>query len=301
MRNLKTLIVTLVIATLLSGCSSGIQLGYRQLDWLIPGWIDRQVDLRDDQYDALKTSVREQLHWHCTSELPAYADWISNSAAEFSVGLSNQQAALRYDQMVEAWNRLMHQAAIPLSQLAGSFDDAQVEQVLEALRQRNAEYISEYLDHPDAQRREIYVQWMTRALKRRIGKLTDKQAGLVQQWSANIDLLTPELRNARNEAQTGLATLLAQRHDNQALLRGIRQLLREDRSSGSDFDRRYQANTRKALQLLSDLSYTLTDRQKKRLARRSSRIANAFTEMNCAVFQQAALTTPPMLAYTQYH
>jgi len=301
MRKLKTLIVTLLIAALLSGCSSGIQLGYRQLDWLIPGWIDRQVDLRDDQYDALKAAVREQLHWHCRSQLPAYADWIINSAEEFSAGMTNEQASLRYDQMVDAWNRLMHQAAIPLSQLAGSFDDVQVKQVLEAFSQRNVEYISEYLDHPDAQRREVYVQWMTRALKRRIGSLTDEQAGLVQQWSASIDLLTPELRKARNEAQTGLAALLAERQDNQALLQGIRLLLREDRSSGSDFDHRYQANSRKALQLLSDVSYTLTDRQKKRLARRSSRIANAFTEMNCAVFQQAALPALPGLAYVQLH
>ncbi len=295
MLTLRHIVPLLLILALLSGCSSGIQLGYRQLDWLIPGWIDRQVDLQDRQYDLLKTSVREQLYWHCTSELPVYAQWINATASEFSAGMSVDQATVRYEEMVAAWNRLMHNAAIPLADLASTFSEAQVTEVLAAFDQRNAEYIAEYLDHDDEQRREIYVQWMTRSLKRRLGTLTDQQVKLVNSWSRDIDLLTPELRNARQVAYTRLASLLAQRNDNPALLEGIRELLHEERSSDSQFDIRYRENTRKALTLLSDVSYTLTDAQRKRLARRTSSVAKAFNGMQCRVFEQHARTdTSPL-------
>lgn len=290
MHTFRHIVPLLLALVLLSGCSSGIQLGYRQLDWLIPGWIDRQVDLQDDQYDSLKVSVREQLYWHCTSELPVYAQWIDATASEFSAGMTVEQASVRYDEMVAAWNRLMHNAAIPLADLAGTFSEAQVEEVLAAFDQRNAEYIAEYLDHDDEQRREVYVQWMTRSLKRRIGTLTEQQARLVNRWSREIDLLTPELRNARQVAYTRLAELLANREDNPVLLEGVRELLHEDRSSDSQFDIRYRENTRKALTLLSDVSYTLTDVQKKRLARRTSNVTKAFNGMQCRVFEQSVRT-----------
>src|SRR3990167_7853221 len=64
---------------LLTSCSR-LELGYRNLDLLIPWSMDNYVSLTGEQKAWLKPRLTQHIAWHCKSQLPRYADWLQRSA-----------------------------------------------------------------------------------------------------------------------------------------------------------------------------------------------------------------------------
>src|SRR5476649_800575 len=71
----KTLAWLLVTLLLVSGCSR-VGLAYRNLDVIIPWTLGDYVDMNRGQKDWFRERLKEHLHWHCTTQLPDYLDWL---------------------------------------------------------------------------------------------------------------------------------------------------------------------------------------------------------------------------------
>lgn len=73
------IVLLLTCLTLLASCSR-LDLGYRNLDWLIPWSLDNYIPLSAEQKTWLKPRLITHINWHCTTQLPLYSNWLQRSA-----------------------------------------------------------------------------------------------------------------------------------------------------------------------------------------------------------------------------
>ena len=74
-------IATLLIFTLALGACSRVGLAYRNLDVIIPWTLGDYLDMNGEQKDWFNERLKEHLNWHCTTQLPAYLDWLDRLQA----------------------------------------------------------------------------------------------------------------------------------------------------------------------------------------------------------------------------
>lgn len=79
--NLPALTVVVLLAVLLSACSS-TRLAYRFADRGVVWWLDDYVTLTREQKSDLRRDLRDMRGWHCESELPRYAAWLEELRTE---------------------------------------------------------------------------------------------------------------------------------------------------------------------------------------------------------------------------
>jgi len=272
----------LLLALVVTGCSSGIQFGYRQLDWLIPAWFERQVALDGGQSRDLREAVDKWLAWHCTTQLPVYVRWLQNSSDEFVTGMGAGVVTARYAEAVEASRQLLEHALPALIRLAATLDATQVAQLLDSVDSHNSEYFAEFIDRSDDELRATYTELVVRQLERWLGDLTHSQQGAVAAWAVDIDLLREPLRRSRLAWRVHLGEVLERRTEPAALERGLRRLLLEWEGGGNtDLVLRYQANTDHLLRFLAELSLTLNTVQQTHLMERTGRFTAAFGDVQC--------------------
>lgn len=71
----KALLIVVPLALVLVACNR-IDLAYRNLDRLVPWSLGDYLDMNREQKRLLDERLKEQLAWHCRTQLPGYLDWL---------------------------------------------------------------------------------------------------------------------------------------------------------------------------------------------------------------------------------
>lgn len=71
----KSLLTALAFALALAACSR-IDLAYRNLDRLVPWSLNDYLAMNREQKALLDDRLKQQLAWHCKTQLPGYLDWL---------------------------------------------------------------------------------------------------------------------------------------------------------------------------------------------------------------------------------
>jgi uncharacterized protein DUF6279 len=280
MRLLRLLIIILFIM-LMAGCSR-IKFAYNQLDWLIPLYLGRYIDLSARQRNELDKQVDRLLAWHCSNQLHRYAALLRTANTDFQTDQVTAQRLHEISlQIEEYWDELMRQINPEIARLLVSANNEQLKQLFQNLDEKNQDWLNEYNDKTTQELNLEYQQNMLETLEYWLGPLENIQMQMVNVWADEFVPLGLDGLYRRKNWQAKLHALTMHRHD-PAFHAQIKQLFLEpEQFRSSSYQQRLENNRNATIKLLVHIANSLTAPQKKHLNNEILSIAQDFDELSC--------------------
>jgi len=279
---LRRFSLLVAVAWLLSGCG-GPKLAYSQLDWLVPAYLESYVDLDGTQRARLDSLVSDLLDWHCASQLHEYAGWLRKVGTDFQAqGVSYRRLEDHYLRLQGYLRAIAEQATPRLSELLQSISDEQLDELFASLSEKNEDFRQDYIDKPLPRVQKKYARQMGKRLKRWLGELTPEQQRDIAQWSQQIDQVSATRLRMRLSWQSALQQALRARANPDFLEAQVHALFVHPERFWSDDDwKRLTAYHHSVLQLIGEISATLTAQQRAHLRARTNHWADDLDALAC--------------------
>lgn len=290
--------ISLLAAVLaVSTACSRIEIAYRQLDWVLPWYLESYMALSDEQDAYLKKHVDGLLAWHCHSQLPDYVTLIRQAGSQFQSTRVSRTDIENFDRRIERlWTEILHQASPALAGILSNAGAEQLDELLAGLEQRNREWLADFGSRTDREIRTDYRERMSAELKRWIGPLTDDQEQAVLDWSGSFRPLGLAGLAARQRWQSRLRSLLALRDDPAQFNPAIEELLvHPETLRTQDYQQLLAYNRQTTIDLVYRIAGSLNARQRRHLGKTAGSLAHDIEQLVCEDAEQQARDTPTPL------
>lgn len=277
--SLRTLCTTALLAALLSlaGCSS-IQFAYGQLDRWLRWQLDDYVDLDREQKRQLQASLDSFLAWHRQTQLPRYADAMTELAERVETGEPEDLPLETLEDRARGfWEAASTQFFDLLIPLATRLRPEQLSELAENFREKREESLEEWRESPEEveQRRRKRIR---KHSERWLGSLTDEQEALISTWVSRV-AYDPLLRDRqRQKWQARFLQLLRNKPDNyRAQLRDL--MLNPQQLWSDEYRQMQEERQRRARALGEKMLASTTPEQQQHLAETLREYAQDFREL----------------------
>ena len=173
MKHLRTLATCLFVQALVAGC--GATFTYNHLDWLIPWYVDGYVDLTRDQRRSLEEGLEPLLKWHRDEELVRYITILDRIETDLAGRLSAATVHTWIDEIEAAVARTESTMLDLALDFGATMNDAQIEELVDSLWERQRDYEEEYQQRTDAEYTRDSYDNLADFLERFAGRLSDPQ------------------------------------------------------------------------------------------------------------------------------
>ena len=210
MPSLKALLTTIVILTVLSGCSANRFL-YNRADTFVNWWIDDFVALSVEQQEAFDAGLSSVLQWHRYDELPRYKTIIAESLTALEGEVTLAEAELIADDIDQAVVRLQEKMLALLLDVGDSLTDEQITEFLSTIDEDQATYREKRLSRSDDEYVEDSADSLEDLAKRLLGRLTRYQKQRIASTSRELTRLDGLWHADREKWGASLRAILEQR------------------------------------------------------------------------------------------
>lgn len=260
----RSLIILLLLA-LLPACSSTTFV-YNRLDFFIPWYMGRYVDLDRAQKQLLDAQLQPFLAWHRREELPAYLAVLADIDVILSEDISAGQLAQLVGEAEAAWLRTEARALEWLMVLGAELSDKQMADFLENLREKQAEYEDKYLERSDEKYVEDAYENLRDAVQDYLGRLDWGQRGILEDAAARLQRSDAIWLRERAAWLARMEAILQREAGWQQALRDA--LDQREASSSPEYLAAYAHNTAVIFDAVAAVLNSRNDKQNKRLRRK---------------------------------
>lgn len=266
---------------LLTSCSR-LELGYRNLDLLIPWSMDNYVSLTGEQKAWLKPRLTQHIAWHCKSQLPRYAEWLQRSAT--LVAQPDPEAArfqAQFSEFRHAVDDIVVQVTPDLTELLQGISTAQVQELEANLAKQNKEQREDYLDVPLDEQISERAERMEERLKPWFGRLHPEQKARIKAWAQQLgDYNRGWLDNNLRWQQAFVATL--KNRNAEQFPAQIKRLLQERMQYWTpEYQQQFDAAQVALSGLFADLVTSADAKQRERLQERLEGMRKQLADITC--------------------
>ncbi|WP_397451764.1 DUF6279 family lipoprotein [Pseudomonas sp. NA-150] len=278
----KTFVSLLLTALLIVGGCTRIGLAYRHLDVIIPWSVNDYLGMNSTQKTWLDERLKQQLSWHCTTQLPGYLTWLDRLQQMVENNqVTEPELKARTAEARQAIAQVTHEITPSAVELLRKLDDSQVQTMQEAFAKDLREHQDEYVKPPLDKQIDDRAKRMEKRLVPWVGSLTPAQHQQVMTWSSTLGNQNQMWIDNRRQWQSLFVAAVQQRHAADFPQR-ISQLLGERDSYWSPeyrqaYDRTEQATTR----LMVDLMAISTPQQRQRLVEKIADVRADFNDLSC--------------------
>jgi hypothetical protein len=181
--NRRLAIVSLVL--LLSACSS-TTFFYNRLDFLIPWYMGRYVDLDREQSVFLDEQLLPFLAWHRNEELPRYLELLDQAEEMLAGPVAADDIARLSLAAEDAWLRVEQRGLEWMIELGAQLSDEQMAEFIDELRKRQLKYEKKYLTRSDEEYREDALDNLRDSLQDYLGRLEPSQRDALEVYVARL-------------------------------------------------------------------------------------------------------------------
>ncbi len=281
-----TLLGLVVLLSTISACTFSFT--YRQLDWLIPWHISDYISFDNEQRSELEQRLVRKLEWHCRTQLDAYANWFREMHDE-PLPFTREDLERHYQRSLAFWRVLMKKLTPDITALLLTASDAQVEELLSNMEQRNRELEKRYVTASWKKILQRRVERMEEILQRWIGPLTDSQQQALERWSQNLGQSGEAWMESRRRWQQALEQAFALRAEPEQFATRMHTLFVEPRELWSDSYRKEYARLRElTMAMLMEIAANETPEQERHFREQLISWAEDFESLSCSPREMAA-------------
>ncbi|MCP8634720.1 DUF6279 family lipoprotein [Pseudomonas mosselii] len=277
----QTLLLVIGFALALVACSR-IDLAYRNLDRLVPWSLDDYLDMNREQKQLLDERLREQLAWHCKTQLPGYLDWLDRvrlMVAEDAV--TDQALEQRTLEARQAIGRVATAITPSATELLRGMSDTQVAEMRQAFRADIDKCRKTYDETPLPKQIEQRAARMQKRLEPWLGELSAQQRLRVMSWSQALGDQNRQSIANRAHWQQQLVLAMDQRATPGFEPRLAQLLQRKESLWTAEYRQAYENSEQQARSLLVDLMKQSSLAQKQFLQQRLGKVRADFSELKC--------------------
>ncbi|MEN8642861.1 DUF6279 family lipoprotein [Pseudomonas sichuanensis] len=277
----KALLIVGALALMLVACNR-IDLAYRNLDRLVPWSLGDYLDMNREQKRLLDERLKEQLAWHCRTQLPGYLDWldrVQSMVANDSVTDNTLQQ--RTAEARQAIGRVAEQITPSATELLRGMSDAQVAEMRQAFRQDIDKRRQAYAETPLPKQVAQRATRMEKRLEPWLGELTPEQRLRVMSWSQALGDQNRSAIANRAHWQQQLALAMEQRASPGFEPRLAQLLQRKESLWTPEYRQAFQNSEQQARSLLVDLMKQSSPAQRQFLQQKLNKVRTDFSELKC--------------------
>ena len=168
------------------GACSSTTLVYNRLDFILPWYLERYVDLDREQGRQLDEQLEPLLAWHRREELPQYLELLDTMIADLDDDLDLALIGQRTDELEIAWYRVRDRGLDELLELGNALRDDQIDEFIESLNKKQRKYERKYLSRDDEEFREDAYDNLREFFEDYLGRLNAEQRQRVKDAVANL-------------------------------------------------------------------------------------------------------------------
>ncbi|MFZ8885498.1 MAG: DUF6279 family lipoprotein [Steroidobacteraceae bacterium] len=266
--------VLLVVATMLLTACGGVRFFYDRLDMLLPWYLGGYVELEPSQRSDLERRVDVLLAWHRSTEIRRYAAFFRDleAAAERPVEPGRFEAWRR--EAESYWQDLALKAVPEAGALLASLSDTQVRELMDGLREDQAELAEDIAKRSPAERLERRRKSLEKQFKRWLGRLEPRQLAMIDEASLELETDSTGWLSSRSAWTDAFERALEQRKDPRVFPARLRVLLVNGESTWpAAYRRSFEEDRTRVIGLMADIDRSLTPRQRQHLRQRLGRWA----------------------------
>lgn len=204
-------IAMITTVLVLTGC--GAKFVYHNIDWFVIDYIEDYVDLDSAQKEMLSNKIAAFSTWQQQEEMPRYLHQLEELSLLQPDQFGPRELDLHRTEMQQHYQRLVLHLLPDLYQLANTLSDAQIEQFMQGVTERQQEFAEKYRDNTQSQARVRYRERITDNLEEWFGRLSSQQEDVVTQWVNEMKVTTADWIAFHSRLRSELAHLFTQRHD----------------------------------------------------------------------------------------
>lgn len=277
----KALLIVVALALMLTACNR-IDLAYRNLDRLVPWSLGDYLDMNREQKRLLDERLKEQLAWHCRTQLPGYLDWLDRvQSMVANDNVTDNALQQRSAEARQAIGRVAEQITPSATELLRGMSDAQVAEMRQAFRQDIAKRRQTYTDTPLPKQIEQRATRMQKRLEPWLGELTREQRLRVMSWSQALGDQNRSAIANRAHWQQQLALAMEQRASPGFEPRLAQLLQRKESLWTPEYRQAFQNSEQQARSLLVDLMKQSSPAQRQFLQQKLSKVRTDFSDLKC--------------------
>jgi hypothetical protein len=280
---MRALIPMLCLAVLMAAC--GPRWVYTNLDWLIPWYVDDYVALDTQQDSALAARLKNQLDWHCRTQMPRYADFLRQLRDDLSIPGQPLRAdawGIYFEQLRQYWINLIRQIGPDAAAIVMTATDEQIDELFANLEKTNLEMQDKYVDPALAERRQNRRKRIEKRIEYWTGPLNPAQVSMLTEWSQALEEIADDWLAHRRDFQRGLRRLLESRRQADNFQEKFIDLLAHPEAlRDPGYQAKIDANLKRTFLLLERLSATLTPVQRRHTLSRLEQLAAEMDQLAC--------------------
>lgn len=279
---MKRFLIVALLIFLLLGCSR-IKFAYNQLDWLIPYYLGTYMELTEEQSVYVENSLEEILIWHCSQQLPKYADLFRTANLKFQTGQTTREDLEHYiARFKEYWQDLVLQVTPVLGHILITSNQEQINGLFKNIDEKNREWLEEYMEQTAAERKIEYRERVGEELERWFGPLNNGQHLETKKWVEQFTPLGLEGLAMRKNWQQKLRGVIYHRKDLSDVTSGLKELLlRPEQYRSTSYQNRLDENKKVTIDLIYQVGKQLNHSQRMHLAAEIISVATDFDDLAC--------------------
>ena len=267
----------LVLLICLGGCSS-TKFAYNRLDFLLPWYLGRYVDLDSEQADWFDTRIEGLLAWHRSEELPRYVAFLDALDRDLDRSVTLAQVQDYTDTLELAWYRVRDPGLEELLLLGERLTAEQIDGFIGELRKRQEKYERKYLDRSEEEFREDAADSLRDNLEDYLGRLSTAQEERVERTAGALARTDREWLDERAAWVDDMERLLRREPGWQAAIR--RSILNWEAQLDEATLAVYDRNTLLVQELIVDIVNGRSERQDRRLRNRIEDLRDDLSDLS---------------------
>ena len=188
---------------LLVGCSS-VRVAYNQSDTLLYWWLDRYVDLSDEQKPLVRSALVDLKRWHRTQQLPEYVALLQRMRAVAERDLTEAEVCSFTKEMESSYLRVLERIEPAATQLLVQLQPAQLRAIRKRYDATNDEWREEWMEGSAEKRLRHRIKQATSRIEDFYGRLDAPQRATLEKWltSSSYDARVSYAERLRRQADS---------------------------------------------------------------------------------------------------
>ncbi len=264
---LRRLAIPFLAALFLAACSVS-RLAYNNATPLLIWKIDDYVDISGSQREWVRNRLHEAFAWHRSAELPEYRRFVEWAIARTTGTIRVEDAREAWRRLRAYYDRTVDRVLPDAAEFILQLDAGQVAHLEERFGRDNRRFIRENRGSPE-ERQARATKRLVDQFEDWVGRLERSQRNLIAERVRTFPDLG-ELRLAdRRARQAAFVRLVREKPPRERMVEGLRELLVETQSwRDPAYARKLREREEAVFALVSDLSATMTGRQREHLHRK---------------------------------
>lgn len=269
-----------IVAFVVMVASCSVKTMYKQLDYLIPSYVEGMVSLDNLLEEKVEQRTLVLLNWHRNTQLHQYATWLRVFQHDANDQLTEEKMLQHIATLDNFWQSLSLKISEEMARLLPLLNAGQRKELFSNIADKNKDFREENVDVDKNKRIDQYSDRMLDSYETWLDDLTDEQESAVKQAAAKLQSTAKLRLERRLQWQRSIQRILSTNDSATQKVASLEKYFidynRKDNAALNEIDK---SNRRIFARLTVQIFHNITDEQNTHFVSKTNDYIRIFNEL----------------------